>query len=71
MNIVKWMVNDPHQNGGGKMLPEWFKMIMIFIDRVGFPIFVAISMMGGFFYVLTRVVPILEKINENLSALRH
>lgn len=51
----------------GDEIPKALKLVMMFIDRVGFPI-VAFFIMSGFcIFVLTRVVTAVDKISGSLD----
>ncbi|MFA5133079.1 MAG: hypothetical protein WC444_07170 [Candidatus Paceibacterota bacterium] len=51
---------------GNLRIPEWMKLIMIFIDRIGFPILAFVCMVAMFYLSQTKLIGAVE---ENTKAL--
>lgn len=62
--ILDWLTKDRQGPGA---LPTIMKLVMIFIDRIGFPILAFLIMTAGCFFVIYKMLPLLEGINRSLS----
>lgn len=63
--ILKWLTRDPHGESG--RIPEIMRLVMVFIDRIGFPILAFLINSAFMAFILYKVTPVLYAIKNLLE----